>query len=281
MAPPKNMNTVDSSYHPSMNCSFSNVTGNAHPFPSRRTQKRSLDQFATNTNQPFQLESLCKAFKNNVCSLNSPFHKLDQDGFRQIQNSLEYYKSFLQEPEASKWCIECGESSKTYLSLAEAAKDRLVCYVLARRHKVIGKFVVSNAERKLIVPRIRIDASSNLLLLKNMHDLSKAAIKDAYQAPTNHTKLSDVREVTVSRLQMYGVVTAVNKLPTQTKSSWHSLLCISDPSLQVLDDDEDEKDSPPGEFKMHLFLPSLEDHPEFHRGDIVRFINVKVFDYNS
>jgi hypothetical protein len=42
------------------------------------------------------------------------------------------------------------------------------------------------------------------------------------------------------------------------------------------DDEDDSKVIPPGEFKMSLFFNMLEDHPEFHRGDVVRFINVKV-----
>lgn len=70
---------------------------------------------------------------------------------------------------------------------------------------------------------------------------------------------------------MFGVVTAVNKVPTRTKHFWHSLLCISDPSLAA-----DEEGSQPAEFKMHLFMPFVEDFPEVHRGDVVRFTNVKV-----
>jgi hypothetical protein len=78
-------------------------------------------------------------------------------------------------------------------------------------------------------------------------------------------------------LQIFGVVTAVNKLPTKTTSSWHSLICISDPSLiMIASGDEEEEDKAPGEFKMSLFFNTLEDHPEFHRGDVVRFTNVKV-----
>ena len=260
----------------SRSCSFTNVTGDAQPFLPSTGKKRSFDQHG-DKNRSSHLQNLCKAFQNKTCSLNSPFFKLDQDEFCKILNSFEYYKSHLQDPEASQWCVECGESSNTYLPIAEAAKERLVCYVLAKRHKVVGKFVVNNAERKLIVPRISIDSNRNLYLLKNLHQLTNATIKDRYYPPTNHTKLSDVNEVTVSRLQMYGVVTAINKLPTRTKSSWHSLICISDPSLLESDID-DEKDFPPGEFKMHLFLHLLEDHPEFHRGDIVRFTNVKVFE---
>jgi hypothetical protein len=228
--------------------------------------------------KPPLLEALCKVFQNNTSSLNSPFHKLNQDEFLKVKSSLSHYKSCLPASETVEWFIECGESSNCLMAQPEATKERLVCYFLTKQHKVVGKFVVSNAENKLIVPRKSVDkGNSNLQLLKNMDQLSSATIKDRYQVPMNHSNLSDI-EFTSSRLQIFGVVTAVNKLPTKTTSSWHSLICISDPSLITIPlDNEEEDDKAPGEFKMSLFFNVLEDHPEFHRGDVVRFTNVKVF----
>lgn len=223
------------------------------------------------------LEALCKVFQTNTSSLNSPFHKLNQDEFLKVKTSLSHYKSCLPATETAEWFIESGESSNCLMPQPEATKQRLVCYFLTKQHKVVGKFVVSNAENKLIIPRKSVDkGNSNLQLLKNMNQLSSATIKDRYKAPFNHSNLSDI-EFTSSRLQIFGVVTAVNKLPTKTTSSWHSLICISDPSLiMIASGDEEEEDKAPGEFKMSLFFNTLEDHPEFHRGDVVRFTNVKV-----
>ena len=229
--------------------------------------------------KPSLLGALCKVFQNNTSSLNSPLHKLNQNEFLKVKTSFAYYKSCLPASETVKWFIECGESSNSLITQPEATKGKLVCYFLTKQHKVVGKFVVSNAENKLIIPRKSIDkGNSNLQLFNNMNQLSSATIKDRYRVPMNHTKLSDI-EFTSNRLQVFGVVTAVNKLPTKTTSSWHSLICISDPSLIMIASDDDEDDSKvisPGEFKMSLFFNMLEDHPEFHRGDVVRFINVKV-----
>ena len=231
-------------------------------------------------NKPTPLESLCKAFQTNSCSLNSPFYKLDQSEFHKVSKSLAFYKSCLPMPESTRWCVEFGETSKSCMSGVEAAKEQLVCYVLGKKCKVIGKLVIKNAEKKLIVPKIFLDGNSNLQLLKSMGQLTCASIKDRYQVPASHTKLNDVEHSTASRLQLFGVVTAVNKIPTKTKASWHSLLCISDPSLIKISTEENE-DLAPSEFKMHFFLPRLEDHPELHRGDVVRFTNVKVLTSNQ
>lgn len=221
------------------------------------------------------LESLCKAFRNNTLNLNSPLHKLNQAEFCKVMNMLAYYKSSLPDTESVEWCIERGESSNSFMPLAEAVKGTLVCYIQSKRHKVLGKLVVNNAERKLVVPKISVDGNSNLQLLKTMGQLTNASIKDRYVVPTNHTKLCDIENTKATRLQIFGVVTAINKLPTRTKASWHSLICISDPSL-IANAENEADDLAPCEFKMHFFFPLLEDHPEIHCGDVVRFTNVKV-----
>ena len=232
--------------------------------------------------KPSLLEVLCKVFQNNTTNLNSPFYKLNQNEFLKVKTSFAYYKSCLPASENVKWSIECGENSNSLVSQPEATKERLVCYFLTRQNRVVGKFIVNNAENKLIIPRKSIDVgNSNLQLLKNMDRLSSATIKDRYRVPMHHTKLNDI-EFTSNRLQIFGVITAVNKLPTKTTSSWHSLVCISDPSLTMIASNDDEDNSEalaPGEFKMSLFLNILEDHPEFHRGDVVRFTNVKVLQF--
>lgn len=268
------MHRFDQSRIQSPDCSLSSNNSNSFTFTS--LNKGPTSHPRGEKTKPSLLEALCKAFRNNSCSLNSPFYKLDQVEFCKVLNSLAYYKSRLPDTKSAEWCVECGESSSSYMSLVEASKEQLVCYILAKKNKVLGKMVVKNAEQKLIVSRLNVDGNSNLQLLRSMDQLTSASIKDRYQVPTNHTKLSDVGKCTASRLQIFAVVTAVNKVPTRTKASWHSLLCLSDPSLITVGEDVNE-DLAPCEFKMHLFMPLLEDHPEIHRGDVVRFTNVKVF----
>lgn len=262
----------------SQDCSYSSCNNDSFTFTSL---KKGLTSYpAGDETKSSLLGALCKAFRNNSCSLNSPFYKLNQVEFCKVLNSLVYYKSCLPDTKSAEWCVECGESSNSDMPLAEAAKEQLVCYILAKQNKVLGKMIVKNAERKLIVSRLNLDGNSNLQLLNSMDQLTNASIKDRYQVPANHTKLSDVGKCTANRLQIFAVVTDVNKVPTRTRASWHSLLCLSDPSLVLVGEDGNE-DLAPCEFKMHLFFPLLEDHPEIHRGDVVRFTNVKVFYFVS
>lgn len=222
------------------------------------------------SSKPKPIQALLRAFQTNSLSLNSPWYQLDKAEFNKVLNAVTYYKSTYQNAVYVTWCFETGEDSKSHKPSSVAEKLRLVCHVRSRRHEILGKLVVENPESKLIVP---ITGHGGLNLLKNMENLTSATIKDRYQVPVSHTKLAEAATSQLSRLQLYGVVTAINKNPSRTKSSWHSLICISDPSMVRLGND----DLAPDEFKMHLFLPYLEDHPEFHRGDVVRFTNVKVF----
>lgn len=267
----------------SQSCTFSTISSDSsYRFISSNKIQTSQHQVGGIKNKPTPIEALCRAFRNNSLSLNSPFYKLNQVEFTKVLNSLASYKSCLPNSiiKTSEWCVECGESSRSHMPIAEAVRERLVCYILGTQRRVLGKMVINNAERKLIVSRLNFDVNSNLQLLNSMSQLTSASIKDRYQVPVNHTKLSDVGQSTASRLQIFGVVTAVNKVPTRTRASWHSLVCISDPSL-VPTSDENNENLAPCEFKMHLFMPLLEDHPEIHRGDVVRFTNVKVSEGHS
>lgn len=264
----------DSNLMSSLGCTFSD---NSYVPISKSSRNKNLSEKDKNNIQPTLLESLCKAFQTNKSSLNSPFHKLNQNEFVKIRNSVIFYKSCIPDAKFVEWCIESGEHSTSTTHQSEATTQKLVCHFLSKKHKVVGKLVINNVERKLVMPRIVIDGNCNLQLLKNMGQLTDATVKDMYMVPTNHTKLSDIH-ITASRLQIFGVVTAVNKLPTKTTSSWHSLICISDPSLITVTcgDQNDKTHLAPAEFKMSLFMNMLEDHPEFHRGDVARFTNVKV-----
>ncbi|XP_057376353.1 uncharacterized protein LOC130697467 [Daphnia carinata] len=267
----------DSHLMSSLGCTFSD---NSYAPISKSSRKEYFNEKEKNNIQPTLLESLCQVFRTNKSSLNSPFHKLNQNEFGKVRNTVTFYKSRIPDTKFVEWCIESGEHSTSTTCQPEATTQKLVCHFLSKKHKVMGKLVINNAERKLVMPRIVIDGYSNFQLLKNMRRLTDATVKDMYTVPTNHTKLSDI-DITTSRLQIFGVVTAVNKLPTKTTSSWHSLICISDPSLiPVTDGDQNDKMAP-GEFKMSLFMNMLEDHPEFHRGDVVRFTNVKIESYKN
>ncbi|KAI9561820.1 hypothetical protein GHT06_012781 [Daphnia sinensis] len=269
----------DSNLMSSLGCTFS--SNSCAPI-SKSSRNENFNEKDRNSIQRTLLESLCKAFQTNKSSLNSPFHKLNQNEFGKIRNSVTFYKSCIPKAKFVEWYIESGEHSTATTQHSVATTQKLVCYFLSNKHKVVGKLVINNAERKLVMPRIVIDGNSNLQLLKNMGQLTDATVKDMYTVPTNHTKLSDIG-ITASRLQIFGVVTAVNKLPTKTTSSWHSLICISDPSLITVTggDQNDKTNLAPGEFKMSLFMNMLEDHPEFHRGDVVRFTNVKIESYKN
>ncbi len=211
-------------------------------------------------------EALCKAFRNNTCTLNSPLYKINQVEFVKVLNSVAHYRTRLVNVKWTEWHLECGESSSS--SSPGATKWQLACHLLSKNHAVLGKLVISHLDKKLIVPKVIMDRNPNLILLGTMEKLTSATIKDQYRAPINHVRLDDIK-MTDSRLQLFGVVTGVNKIPTRTRQYWHSLLCLSDPSLAG-------GDAAPKEFKMHLFMPLLEDFPEVHRGDVVRFTNVKV-----
>lgn len=269
----------DSNLMSSLGCTFSD---NSYVPISKSSRNKNLGEKDKNNIQPTLLESLCKAFQTNKSSLNSPFHKLNQNEFVKIRNSVIFYKSCIPDAKFVEWCIESGEHSTSTTHQSEATTQKLVCHFLSKKHKVVGKLVINNVERKLVMPRIVIDGNCNLQLLKNMGQLTDATVKDMYMVPTNHTKLSDI-DITASRLQIFGVVTAVNKLPTKTTSSWHSLICISDPSLITVTcgDQNDKTHLSPAEFKMSLFMNMLEDHPEFHRGDVARFTNVKIESYKN
>jgi len=60
----------------------------------------------------------------------------------------------------------------------------------------------------------------------------------------------------------------------QPKKYWHSIIWISDPSLIS------ETDESVASFKINVFMISGEDFPEVHRGDVIRFTNVKVNDFS-
>lgn len=171
-------------------------------------------------------------------------------------------------------------SHSTVLDVTNQASIQLVCFVIATEsHQVLGKMVIHNPEKKLIILKSfhsSLDGNSTLTnLLKNMHRLSSASIRDQYRVPTQHKKLAEVfiPSATSIRHHIFGVVTAVSKIPTAPvppKKYWHSIVCISDPSLTS------ETSDLATSFKMHLFMISQEDYPEIHRGDVIRLTNVKV-----
>ena len=220
-------------------------------------------------------EALCKAFQTKRCSLNSPHYKINQEEFNKILKLVDNYKCQSSSIKMVKWQLEIGESSCSSEPLA--MKWNLVCHLLTENYRVMRKLVFSNLEKKLIVPKLtaHLDRSINLNLLRTMPTATSATIKDQYGALPNHTKLVDIDmndnrfQLSDYRLQLMGVVVSVNKTPTKTRQSFHSLLCISDPSLA-------NDDTAPTEFKMHLFMNSQNDFPEVHRGDVVRFTRVKV-----
>lgn len=200
---------VDSTLTSSLGCTFSDGFNSS---VTKISSKKDCSKQDKKMTQPSLLESLRLAFQTNKNSLNSPFHKLNQNEFMKVKNSLKFYRSCVPDAKFVEWCIENGENSKSAMFPSEATKQKIVCYFLSKKHKVLGKFVINNAESKLIMPRIVIDGNiSNLQLLKNMAQLTDATIKDRYVVPTNHTKLSGI-EITASRLQIFGVVTAVRSI---------------------------------------------------------------------
>ena len=215
------------------------------------------------------LESLCRAFRNNKCSLNSPLFTLDQTEFTKTLDKIQYYQSTLEESESTDWRVEYGENSKSFLDSSEAAQEKLVCHIRSKSKTVLAKVVVNQPEKKFFRSKLSIERNSNLQLLQNMQQYSWATLKDRYKVPHNFNTLQNIQNNGL-KYNIFGVVTAVNKLPTKTRLFWHSFVCISDPMLVS------DADSPPDEFKMHLFFPFLQDHPEIHTGDVIRFTNVKV-----
>jgi len=216
------------------------------------------------------LESLCRAFRNNNCSLNSPLFTLDQTEFNKMLNAIRFYQSTLQESESVDWHVEYGENSTSSLESSEAAQERLVCHIRSKNKMVLAKIVVKQPEKRFFHSKLSTERKSGLQLLQNMQQYSRATIKDRYKVPYNYTTLQNIQNNGL-KFNIFGVVTAINKLPTKTRLFWHSFVCISDPTLV-----SSTTDSPPDEFKMHLFFPFLQDHPEIHTGDVIRFTNVKV-----
>lgn len=215
------------------------------------------------------LESLCHAFRNNKCSLNSPLFTLDQTEVSKVLNSIKFYKSTLEESESIDWHIECGENSTSSLESSEAAREKLVCHIRSKSKMILAKIVIKQPEKRFFRSKLLTERNSSLQLLHNMQQFSWATIKDRYKVPHNFSTLRNIQNNGL-KFNIFGVVTAVNKLPTKTRLFWHSFVCISDPTLVS------DTDSPPDEFKMHLFFPFLQDHPEIHSGDVIRFTNVKV-----
>ena len=249
-------------------------TWTIHRSPYKRHQYSSVwDRSQRPSTEIF--ESLCRAFQTKKCSLNSPVFALNQHEFTKMLSTVDCYRSNLEKTVSSQWHIEYGEHSTSFLDPMDASKERLVCHLKSKHNRVLGKVVIKDPEDRFIVPKFTTERNSNLHLLKNMEQFSNATVKDRYQVPQNFTTLENIKDTNHKQKQnFFGVVTAVNKVPTKSRTYWHSFLCISDPSLTSSIDGESE--TPPEEFKMHLFFPFQEDHPAIHRGDVIKFTNVKV-----
>jgi len=238
---------------------------------SRLNHSSQLDILNCKETRCVLFKSLCRAFNDNKCSLNSPLFTLDQTEFNKTLSTINHYRSTLENSESICFNIECGESSGSFLESHEAASERLVCHVHSKTGKILGKIVIGEPEKRFFLYKMGVERDSDFL--KNMQQFSNATIKDRYKIPHKYTKLENVL-CNGLKFNIFGVVTAVNKIPTKTRSFWHSFLCISDPTM--INQSNDNEELPPGEFKLHLFLPFLRDHPEIHRGDVIKCTNVKI-----
>lgn len=165
------------------NCSTSQSCGRIARVPlnnSSRVSFRAALGITHTQNRPLHeiYESLCTAFSKKVCSLNSPHYKLNQAEFKKVLRSLAEFKKTLSACQSESWSLECGESSKSS-SAEDPITWHIVCHILDNKCKVVGKFEVTNLERRFILSQPLV-SDRNTSLLESMQDLSSATIKDRH-----------------------------------------------------------------------------------------------------
>ena len=225
------------------------------------------EKVAESADRSHLLRQFCLSLSQKRYDLNSPRWTVNKKEFKQLLTISSLFKSKHPKAASAVWSVEVGENSKA-ASTTDAFKEKLVFSVISNNNQVLGRMEHANPD-KYIVPRLRGSSTNSAAFLKNLPELDNLILKGRYTVPKHFTKLGDVSEKS-SRPSLFGVVTAVNKLPTKGAKFWHSLVCLSDPSLIA------EKDCPPTEFKMHIYLALESDFPEIHLGDVARFTNVKV-----
>ena len=174
------------------------------------------------------LEALLASFRKNTCSLNSPMYKINQPEFAKVISALQSYKSTFAVSSSLMWLLEKGESSTSTQDIKSESQSsyQLVCFVVSSEsQQVLGKLVIQDPEKKFIISKSShlslYDGNTthrltNLVLLKNMSTLTSAGVRDQFIVPTQHKKLADlITPIAIAtRHQVFGVVTAISKIPT-------------------------------------------------------------------
>ena len=231
------------------------------------------------TQEPVQVPDgvlceLCEALKQKQILLISTDFDVNTSEFHKVLSAAAYFRNKFKLAHRTTWSIESGQGPSSSLDSEQAANERLAFHVFTAAGKVLGKFEVKQPLQKLIVSKASTQQQRRVMMLKDIDHLPSLEIKRLYRVPKNYLKLGEIQSSGL-RVNTIGVVTSINKLPTKGRSFWHLFLCISDPSLIGEDNDR-----APSEFKMHIFLPFITDFPEIHRGDVIRFTNVKVRNCN-
>ena len=218
------------------------------------------------------LQSACDALTSGRRVMVDRVYEINEEECERLRVVADGFRKTFNSTDTTQWSVEYGESSRLQSVSESSSGAKLVLTVKSAEHVIRGRMVIDNPAWLICEksPPNKLPDYS-LEILKNFPDLPAQDIKSQYCAPYGYTKLSDIDSLTlVKRICVMGVVTGVIKLPMKTSGTrYHSMICISDPSLM-------DKDGIPSEFKMHLFFARLSDFREVHSGDVISFSNVKV-----